>query len=420
VRLDILPLLLFPAAGILAAVVALELRRAQRELFFAAAGLCLLSGLCLIYEIVAIAMRANIRVDLLLTLPLISMAALLLGAFTFRRSPGVSRPAATGLLVAGGVSLAWYSWAMVESGQKARQLTRIFDAANKLYWEETIRCQASLARRFGPLGQRDQSCHGNLRVASRSEGSYPFTRLIVTDNGDLYLFYSPEAGVETNWLLQDGAALQLQGGPQDALSGESGAGNQRLRVELRPLAEGTCQASVERAGYPASSLTLRAEILPSCENPPEPPVRFLGAWGTVVKPPNAPKLRQLIQVWLWKTDSAVQGLLVETTGVSGQQRRFNFARQLRGIASAEKEWNLAVVDEDGSQASQHLVVTLLGEQAQLAGSAARFGSAGNLLLDRQELVSHPKIALVPLYDPLRFAQYVDNVLFNLDVPWTVP
>jgi hypothetical protein len=42
-----------------------------------------------------------------------------------------------------------------------------------------------------------------------------------------------------------------------------------------------------------------------------------------------------------------------------------------------------------------------------------------MLLDPQEIVSHPRIALAPVSDRDRFARYFDSVFFNLNLPWTV-
>ena len=45
---------------------------------------------------------------------------------------------------------------------------------------------------------------------------------------------------------------------------------------------------------------------------------------------------------------------------------------------------------------------------------------GEMLLDPQEIVSHPRIALaLRLWIADRFARYFDNVFFNLNLPWTV-
>jgi hypothetical protein len=43
-----------------------------------------------------------------------------------------------------------------------------------------------------------------------------------------------------------------------------------------------------------------------------------------------------------------------------------------------------------------------------------------VVLDSQEVVSHPKIALAPVWDRERFEAYFDSVLFNLNIPWTAP
>ena len=47
-------------------------------------------------------------------------------------------------------------------------------------------------------------------------------------------------------------------------------------------------------------------------------------------------------------------------------------------------------------------------------------SRGEVLLEPQEVVSHPKIVLVPVRDRERFEANSDNVLFNLNIPGTAP
>src|SRR5262245_10885417 len=299
------PLLVFGLSSALAANLALLLWRPHRKLAIRAAVLSGFSLLCVALEIAARSVRANIRIDLLVTIPAISLVSILVGVMAVRRPPMAAQFAAAGLTIVGGVTFGWFSWISATTNREGQRLTRVFDQARKLYWEETIRCDVNFARRFGPT-DRNGACHGNLAVTSGT-GSYPFTRLIVNDNEQVYLLFSPEPGIEESVVLDDRTALSLKPAAQAVMSGESDTNGQRIHVELLPLATGACKAKVDRDGH-TSVLTMTKVDLPHCKVLADPPIYFVGAWGSLETVPSAPHYRRIVQIWLWETDGMARGL----------------------------------------------------------------------------------------------------------------
>ena len=408
-------MLLFGAVFILTAGLAMLVWRSNRGVAVVACGLGVLSALCMAMERAASEAHASIRLDLLVTIPAVSVAAVVIGIFALRRPPVAARLIAGGLVGLGGISFTWFSWGMVRSNSEGLRLTAIFNQARRLYFEETVRCQGNLVKRFGPLNRHDNPCYGHGVVGSRSAGGYPFTRAIVNDEGQMYLLFASDAGIEDNWSLSDGPTVRLEQGPGGVLTGESNASGQRVRVELRAIAGGACQARVEH-GSKTTVLTLAKTELAPCATPVVPPVRLVGAWGSATPVANSPQFRRLIQIWLWDTDGTARGLFLGDLAPSGMRRDFTFAKQMRGSRRGENEWELRAAEE-GGETAQSLIVALVNGRARVTGSTRLLGSS-EVVLDPQEVVSHPKIALVPLCDGDRFALYFDNVLFNLSVPWT--
>jgi len=412
---DLDPALLFSVMTALPLLVALLLWRANRGVAVVAAGLAALSALCLVMEKAARAARASIRVDLLVTIPAVTVAAMVVGIFAVRSRPLAARIAGAALLAVGVPCFAWFAWMMTRSTFEAQALTRTFDQARRLYSEETLLCQGNLAKRFGPLESRDAACSGYLIVTSRKGSAYPFSRAIVNDEGQLYLLFSSQQGIEDNWMLDDGPVTHLTRGANQTLTGERLAGTDRTRVELRPLSAETCEAQINRNSK-IDQLTLKKTELPPCEIPAAPPVRFVGSWGAVVPEPD--KVRRLTQIWLWDIDGAARGLLLTDLATSGMRRDFVFVRPLRGSRRAENQWELRV---EGKEASDPPFTFALSDgRARITGSGNMFGPSGEVLLEAKEFAAHPKIAMAPVRDRERFAQYFDSVFFNLNVPWVAP
>ncbi len=386
------------------------------------------SALLVWAERAARASHANIRVDLLVTIPVISAAAMVAGIFCVRQPRWAARAVGAGLLAVGGVSFAGFSWRMVQTSFELQRITKAFDQGRRLYWEETIRCAGNFARRFGPMERRDQPsehrdqpCHGNLVVTSRSANSYPFTRAIVNDDGQFYLLYSGQSGEEETWGLDSfdsdrpAARLEDRGG---VLAGEGTKDGKRTHAELRSLAAGACEAKVEYAAQ-TYVLTLAKREIPPCQAV-APQVRFVGAWGVVMPYPNSPQTRRLVQIWLWDKDGTARGLFLGNLGTRGMQIPFMFARQLNGNRSSENAWDLHFAGRGDDRTKDAFTFRLADGKARVAGSATLFGPSGETVLDPQEFVTHPRVALTPLQDGARFAAYFDNVFFNLNIPWTVP
>ena len=414
------PMLLFPVVAVLAAGLALALWRRNRGVAVMSAALAVCSALLILGERAARASRANIRVDLLFTIPAVSAAALVIGLLTVRRGTAAARVFAAGLAIVGGLSTASFAWFTVRTGIEGAHITRTFEEGYRLYWEETIRCQGNLARRLGAMDRAGEPCRGNLVVASRSAGSYPFSRAILNDAGEFYLLFSPAAGQERIWGLDsidsDRPAARLTNPSNGVLSGDGFKNGQQIHVELSS-AGGRCKAKIARDGR-TEEFELTQAGVPPCKVVSNPPVRFVGAWGAAAPQPNSSRTKRLAQIWLWDTDGTARGLFAGTLATTGTTVPFLFTRTLEGKRRSENEWDLRVVERD-ARTSPAFTFTLSGGHARAAGSSMLFGSTGEMLLDPQEVVSHPRIALAPVSDRDRFARYFDNVFFNLNVPWTV-
>jgi len=420
---DLDPMLLFTAVALLAAALSLALWRRDRRPAIVAAILTGLAALCILNESVARARGANIRVDLLLLIPFVTTGALVVGAMNVRRPRPVARIIAAGLVLVGGAAFAWFASRMVLTTFEGRRLTRTFDQGRKLYWDETIRCQGNLARRFGPLDRAAAPCRGNLVVTSRSPKSYPFSRAILNDAGQFYLLFSPENAAEQTWGLdsfeRDHEAASLRNTSENTLAGEGTKDGLPVRVALRGISGGGCEATITRAAE-THVLTLAKSELPACAATGTTPVHFAGAWGAAAPYPGSPKTRRLVQIWLWEIGDSARGLLLDDLASSGMNRPFVFARHLQGSRRAATQWELRVVNREGNRKAETFTLTLDDARATVAGSTILFGPSNEMVLEPGEIVSHPKIALTPLFDRDRFTLYFDSVFFNLNVPWTVP
>ena len=417
--IGILGLALFIVATSLGAVLALVLWHSKRRRALASASLAAFSGLCIANEFFARAAHADIRVDILFTIPLVSAGAIVIGFFAVRSSARSARWIATALAAIGVISFSVFAVFAVVTGRKQERLTATFTRARRLYSEETMLCQENLAKRFGPLSPREDSCYGDLVVTSRRKGAYPYTRIIVNDNGDAYLLFAPDQGIEDNLDLNDGPSARLLAGPEGDLISAPNANSTAIKIDLRQTGTGTCEAHVDRYGS-TSTLTLAKTVLPRCNGVPAGPVRMVGAWGEVSTPPYSPQYRRLTQIWLWEVDGEARALLLSNLAASGTQIPFQFAQQLGGKREGENRWELHRADEVQYKSERPLLLTVEGLRARLSGPASLLRSDGELVLEPAEVISHPKIALVPLRDRERFLAYFDNVLFNLNVPWTAP
>lgn len=413
------PLLVFPAIAVLAAGLASLRWRAQRRIAVACAVLALFSALCILYEIASRAAHANIRVDLLFTMPVVSGSAIVLGFLAFRRAPVVDRVVAAGMTAVGLATFVFFSWTMARTSRNTATLTATFSQAQRLYWEETVRCQGNLVKRFGTLDRRDNPCFGDLTVTSRGPRAYPFTRIIVNDSGDVYLMFSPQPGIEDKADLIEGPSLHLQALEGNPLAGESNASGTTTRVELRALPAGTCEARVTRYGT-TSVLSLARKDLPPCQTPAAAPVHFIGAWSAVATPPGSPQTRRLSQIWLWEADGEARALFHGGLATSGTHLAFAFAQQLRGIRRGANDWELRLPDQPEYRDLAPFRFRIVDNRARLSGPSGLLRSPEEVTLEPGEFVSHPKIALAPLGDRARFLAYFDAVFFNLNIPWTAP
>jgi hypothetical protein len=412
------PSILFATVGALCAVLALAEWSTRRRLAAVAAAIAAFAAIC--FAVNHAWSRYSIRVDLLLTIPLVSLAALIVGAMSIRRSPMAARIVGLILVVEGAISFGWFAWSFERSLADSRRVMAIFDEGSHLYWNETVRCEANFEKRFGRLQSSAQPCYGDMVVTSRSPGAYPYTRVVVNDDAKAYLLFSPHTGMETTIGLREGPLAQLDRTSEGGLSGEGDVGFGRTQIRLRPAALESCEATITRGGV-ISILGLERKKLPLCEDPPNPPIRYVGAWGAIRPGSGSPTTeRRLIQIWLWDAARQARGVLLHDLAPSGMRRDFVFARQFRGAQSAPNRWNVRLVDDSDGREGASLNIVLSNGTARISGPQEIFGPGREAILDPGAVVTDPRIELVPVRDHALFERYVDNALFEINIPWTAP
>lgn len=408
-------MLFFPVVAALATGLAIALWRHNRDRAIMSAGLALISTYIIPGER---ALHEEVRGDLLLAVSVVAMGALALGLVAIRLPSLVTALFAAGLVLIGGIaSASFFSLAVRSFTPKPPRMT---DEGRRAFWEETIRCQGNLARRFGSLDRDNEPCRGNLEVLSSSR--CPFTRAILNDDGEFYLLFALSTGTEQTCGVEgtnrDRPVARLAETPYGVLSGVGSKGGMRVDVQLRGTGAGRCEALIVHDRC-VERLELAQARLPRCVFPPDPRVRFVGAWGAAAPQPNSPRTKRLAQIWLWDMDGAARGLIVGAVATIGTEVPFLLARALEGESRSGNAWDLRVVDRNGVQANEAFTFTLAGGHVRVAGSKTLFGPAGEMLLDAKEIVWDPRIALAPVSDRGRFGYYFDNVFVNLNVPWTV-
>jgi len=409
-------LLLFGGVLTLALVLAfLEWHTHHRRMAVAAMLLAGLASALLAFELAVV--RSSIRVDLLFSVPMIALAAVVVGVLA-TLGPPLSARAVGGLLIAvGAVTLGWFGWSMAVSTARSNRLGLAFAEGRKLYWQETIRCQANFEKRFGPLQRRDSPCVGNLAVTSSSVGAYPYTRVVVNDQAQFDLLLLRENAAEDTIRLGDVWFGPLKPRPDGSLYVESDAPSRQPSVELHPASNGVCEATISNDYLKkVDAYKLRRVELGSCPAVIDPPVHFLGAWGSLVADPPESRSLQMTQIWLWEAQGKGYALLNADIVRVGAYQSFNFAMRLTGTRDAQGVWQLRSLD--GDHPGQPLSVTIAGDQMQLHGASDLLRSLQDVTLHPAEIITHPKIAVAPVRDAALFASYFDTVFFNLNIPWT--
>jgi hypothetical protein len=410
------PAFLFASTAALAALIALLEWRVHRRFARATALLAGFAALCFVTNYAWA--RISIRVDLLVTIPAVSLAALIAGARAMFRPPAPARIAGAFLAVVGGVSFCWFAWNMARATAERRRSTAAYNEGNRLYWDETIRCEGNFEKRFGPVSRRDHPCYGNFIVTSRSTSAYPFTRVIVNDRGDAYLLFSPQDAMEAVCGLREGALARVEPAPDGGLAGEGDLGLGRTRIQLRRTIAGGCEAAVTRNSG-VSTLGLMRQELPACNPPANPPVRYAGAWGKIMTDPRSATTRRLLQIWMWEASGQVRGVLATDVAPSGMRRDFVFLRHFHGTQTGSSQWQLRLENFYGEDDAL-LTMTVNDGRTRITGPEIFTGAGGQAVLDPGEVVSDPRIALVPLQDRALFQKYIDDALFNFRIGWKAP
>jgi hypothetical protein len=361
--------------------------------------------------------RVSIRIDLLLTIPAVSLAALVAGALAVMRPPMRARTLGVILAIGGAVSFAWFSYSYHRAGVEGARVTALFDEGNRLYWNETIRCEDNFETRFGPLTRRDDPCLGNLVVISRSPDSYPFTRIVINDRGEAQLLFSPFVGMEQPVGLSRGVFAKMVRAGNGEWSGEGDLGFGPTQISLVPQGSDRCEARIAHFGK-TSILSLRRAELSNCPAPSNPPVTYVGAWGEIAIDPSG--TRRLLQIWLWAENSGQgKGVLLADVSSSGIRRDFAFLKHFSATRVDRDKWNLALEDSDVSTPTS-LTMTIEGQNARVTGPQSFVGPTGEAILEKKEFVTDPRIDLVPVRDSALFERYLASALFNYNLSWTAP
>ena len=405
-RMAAMPFLLFPAVFLIAGTLAIVHRRDRPRLAWANLALTFIAGLLIFNEAMMYRSGSAIRVDLLLTLPALSIGALAIGALAIRGVGSSARLLALVLTTCGGAATIVFATSFVRTSMDAAKQSRQYFTGNRLYWEETIRCQEAVVDRFGTLDREGDPCTGNLRVTSKT-GAYPFTRVVVNDRRDVYLMFSPETGVETVFGIEDTWPFRGSDTP-DGISAQGTATSGLLKIELRRRSQ-SCEADITQENGSNNLLQLTREQLRACPVAADPPVRFIGVWSAT-RPLGAQHM-ELAQLWLWTSNTEAWAMLVDSNGVRGQERRFNFVKRFRGKAADDVYELRPYSNLDGNSS---ITITVRGDSVQLNLSEP----PKVLTLDKPAQLTNPKIRLAPTYDIDRFTAYFDSVLRLVDIPWT--
>jgi hypothetical protein len=359
----------------------------------------------------------SIRVDLLLTIPAVSLGALVVGTLASVRPLLPARAVGALLALGGAVSLTWYSYAIHRSTVQGARTIALFDEGNLLYWNETILCEGNFEKRFGPLKRRDDPCLGDLLVLSRSPDAYPFTRVVVNDRGEAQLLFSSQNNAERPVTLGHGVFAQMWRANSGGWLGEGDSGFGSTHIVLVPRAPGRCEAKITRRGT-TSTLLMERKELSNCQTPTNPPVTYVGSWGEITIEPSG--TRRLLEIWLWAENSGEgRGVLLNDASSSGLRREFIFLKHFSAGRSDADKWTLLLEEPDVSKATS-LTMTIRGENARVLGPTNFVGPGGEADLVKRVFVTDPRIELVPLRDRALFKRYVDSALFNLDLSWTAP
>jgi hypothetical protein len=413
--LENLPSILFATVSVLGGALALADWSAHRRLARSAAVLTVVAALCFVTN--RAWLRYSIRVDLLLSIPLVSLAALAAGMVAALRPPAVARALGAALGLSGALSLVWFAYAIHASAVEDARITALYDEGNRLFWNESIRCQGNFEKRFGPMDRTDDVCLGDLVVKTRSPNAYPFTRVVLNDRGEAWLLFSPAPEVERPVTLSGGVLALMKRASSGQWSGEGDAGFGPTRTSLLALKSGRCEAKIVHHAS-TSALTLERVELPQCRPAANPAVTFSGAWGAISAEPSA--MRRLLQIWLWSENSGKgKGVLLNDIAPGGLHREFIFLKHFRAVRVDDNQWNLLLEGPD-VPAPATISMIIEGDKARVRGPQPYVGPDGEAVLERKAVVTDPRIELVPVRDTALFERYLKSALFNLPLSWTAP
>ncbi len=410
------PAILFASSGALCIALAIAEWNVRRRLAISLLALGGFSLLCLAANHAWA--RYSIRVDLLLTIPAVSIGALVAGTLATMRPPAPARVLGAILALGGAVSFAWFSFAMHRSSVEGARTMARFDEGNRLYWAETIRCEDNFEKRFGPLKRVGDPCVGNLVVQSRSSDAYPFTRIVNNDRGEAQLLFSPGNAIERPVALSRGVFAKMARAGNGEWTGNGDSGFGPTKISLTPQTSNRCVARIEHRRFDTSVLSMQRTELPNCPAMSDPPVTYLGGWGEVATDPSGTS--RLLQIWLWAEKSgSARGVLANAVSSTGIRNDFIFLKYFHATRMDNDKWNLAIEEPD-STAPTSLTMTISGDGARVSGPQTFVGPSGEAILQKKEIVSDPRIEVVPVRDSALFERYLDTALFNLDLSWTAP
>jgi hypothetical protein len=142
--------------------------------------------------------------------------------------------------------------------------------------------------------------------------------------------------------------------------------------------------------------------------------------GGEKSPPTHPARDDCFRFGCGRKNRDKQGASLPTLCLrAGTRNDFIFLKYFHATRIDDDKWNLGIEEPDLSVPAS-LTMTIEGESARVSGPQTLVGPSGEATLQKQEVVTDPRIELVPIRDSALFERYLDTALFNLDLSWTAP
>lgn len=292
-----------------------------------------------------------------------------------------------------------YQW--LEVSREGRRASKAFEESNRLLFKAKFRDQETYESYFGPLtgdGVAYPSGHW------QSEGRSRFTRVIVNDEGRVWLFYQCQEDAECH-SGPGGTGLRKSGG--DVL---------QWVASLKPPAGLLFDIEMARSGTDVLSVVTRGQTYRFTRVPPpvDPApaartLRFLGSYSDVECIRAHAKVRQ---VWLWQNGEHLYGIAIFSTLVAGQESRF-VRPVVLGQGNREGDGWRFDWQQDGTSGTAMVVLkngeAMLTLDQDLDQSGRTLEDADRLVLNAAGVFSDERIELAPLTSGIDWQHWFDNV-----------